>query len=582
MSLARSFVSLALILPALLFACGTKEKAAPAAGATAAAAEKAGKGAPGQAEAELDFSGAPTHIAKLIPPNTAIYVQLQSLAQCEALLTRLARAHSSIGRQLDELRRGLHHMIPGDERHVVPHQPIGIAVTFPQDGAPEFTFVLPLRDVVSYKRSLQISARMPQPVFDGSYLAVTNSPSYERPREPVALAVDLPDRPISARIDLTRLDRRYGSQVRLVLAALASESPEAKAAFPLDPQLTAWFQEVSDPLLYAMAVGRQLDISVAIGDDRLQLDCAVDTREAGILAGWTATDAVDLTPFARSLVASDTIALLGGCDPSVLADRLARLLSDSEADRERMAGLLESFASQFGSIAAVSGSLSAGESHFALHVRASDDPAFARNLASTLELFSRSALGVAVQSKQVTTFEGVEVEDLVVHFDAVSMCALSGERADDLPAIQTRLDGVARSLFGADSVRVRITSFDQRGLIAIGNDDAWYRRTLLWAKEDKDLTPPDVRAALEHLGTARAAAVLRLDLARWTQDREDWGAQWSALSGPVAKLKQPGEASMHALDPQSLTLHLGAEGRTLRIGLSMGLPIEPSETMAQR
>ncbi|MEO6710264.1 MAG: hypothetical protein ABI054_12265, partial [Planctomycetota bacterium] len=570
MSPAPRFVSLALILSVLLCACGTETPTAPAvAGASAEGSEQAGKGTSGQSEAELDFSGAPAHIAKLIPPNTAIYVQLQSLTQCEALLTRLARAHSSIGRQLDEVRRGLHHMIPGDERHVMPQQPIGIAVTFPQEGDPEFTFVLPLRDVVSYKRSLQISSRMPQPVFDGSYLAVTNSPTYERPREPVALAIDLPDRPISVRIDLTRLDRRYGSQVRLVLAALASESPEAKSGLlTIDPQLSAWFQEVSDPLLYAMAVGRQLDVSVAIGDDRLQLDCAVETRDAGILAGWTATDAVDLTPFARSLVASDTVALLGGCDPSVLADRLARLLSDSEADRERMAGLLESFASQFGSIAAVSGSLSAGESHFALHVRASDDPAFARNLASTLELFSRSALGVAVQSKKVTTLEGVEVEDLVVHFDAISMCAISGESPEDLPAIQTRLDGVARSVFGADSVRVRITSFDRRGLIAIGNDDAWYRRTLLWAKEDKDLTPPDVHAALEHLGSARAAAVLRLDLARWTQDREDWGAQWRALSGPVTKSRQPGEVSMHALDPQSLTLHLGAEGRTLRIGLS--------------
>lgn len=583
MSPVRSFVAVTLALSALLSSCGGDGPATPAAALTPTPAESHKASLENSADSEFDFSNAPAHMAKLVPANAAIFVQVKSLAKLDALLARLARTSAEFGRQIDELHRNMHRMIPGDERHIMRDQPIGIAITIPQEGGPELTFVLPLRDVAGYKRSLQISAHMPQPVFDGSYLAVTNSALYERPRDPVPLATGLDGHTVNARIDLTRLDRRYGSQIRLALAVLASGKKDEKLAFlPSDPHLSAWLREVSDPLLYALAMGKQLDVSLEIADDRLQVECAVETRDAGVLAGWTAGDPVELAPFARSLVASDTIALLGGCDQSVLANRLAALITESESDRERMARLLESFADQFGSVGAVSGSLANGESHFALHVRATDDPAFARNLASTLELFSRSGLGVTVQSKNLATVEGVEVQDLLVHFDAASMCMLTGEHADNLPAVQARLDNVAKSFFGADTVRVRITSFEDRGLIAIGNDEPWFRRTLLWAKEDKDLTPPDVRDALEHLGPARAAAVLRLDLARWTPECDDWKAQWRALSQAVHAQGQPGEMAVHALDPRSLTLHLGADGSMLRIGLSMGLPAEPSASVARR
>ncbi|HUR27727.1 MAG TPA: hypothetical protein VM509_06045 [Planctomycetota bacterium] len=584
MSLLRGFVSLVLAAAAVLSACGSSDPAPAPASSTDASADESDKALSQAAkEAELDFSNAPAHIAKLIPANTAVYLQLQSLKTVDLLLGRLARSNDDFGRRIDDIRRTLHRMIPGDERHVLQEQRVGIAVTFPQDGEPEFTFVLPLRDPVAYKRSLQISAHMPQPVFDGSYLAVTNSPTYERPREPVALALGLADKPISARVDLTRLDRRYGSQIRLALAAVAREGGDEKLAQLVDdPQLTAWIQEASDPLLYALAVGRQMDFALQIIGDRMRLESAVETRDAGVLAGWTASEPVDLTPFARSLVASDTIALLGGCDPSVLAERLAPLITDSDAEREHVARLLESFADQFGSIGAVTGSLASGESHFAVHVLATEDAAFSRKLASTLELFSRSGLGVAVQAKNVATMEEVEVEDLLVRFDAASMCLLTGERTSDLPAVQERLDEVARTVFGAETVRVRIATFGGRGLIAISNDEVWFRRTLLWAKENKDLTPPDVRGALEHLGSARAGVVVRVDVARWKQDRDYWASQWRALSEPVPDHGLFVQTTVHALDPHSLTMHLGAEGRTLRIGLSMGLPPEPSEDMARR
>jgi hypothetical protein len=87
---------------------------------------------------------------------------------------------------------------------------------------------------------------------------------------------------------------------------------------------------------------------------------------------------------------------------------------------------------------------------------------------------------------------------------------------------------------------------------------------------------------LEHLGNARAGLVLRIDRARWKQDREFWSAQWRALSGPVPDQDLFVRTNVHALDPRSLTLHFGAEGRTLRIGLSMGIPTGPSEDMARR
>ncbi len=584
MSLARRFVSPWLALSLLLAACGKDPVSEPASSAAAPAPARATTAAKAADEAdESEAANAPSHIAMLIPADTAIYIQVQSLPRFDALISLLAGANASLGNSIDELGRALHRQIPGDDRYLQKDRPIGIAVSLPKDREPEFTFVMPVKDMVAYKRSIVLTPHMPQPVFDGAYLAVTTAAQRERPREPVALALGTADQTIVVRMDLPRIDQRYGSNLRLALTAVASGvQGDKQGPLPTEPNLRALIQGLADPVLYALAVGQQLEAAFEVEGDRIQVDCAVQTRDAGVLAAWTSTAPVDLAPFARSLVASDSISFVGGCDPGVFAERVAALVADGKAERERISGLLESFSGLFSSLGAVSGSLSAGASHFALHVRASDDPAFSRNLASTFELFSRSGLGVVVQSKRECMIEEVEVEELLVHFDAASLCMLTRENAENLPAVQTRLDALATSLFGADTVRVRITNFGNRGLIAIGNDDAWFRRTLLWAKADRDLTPPDMRAALEHLGSARAAAIVRLDLARWTQDHGDWAKQWRAISEPVPVLAAPGEASLLALDPQPLTLHVGAEGRTLRIGLSIGLSIDRAANLARR
>lgn len=584
MSLDRRLVSPWLALSLLLAACGKDPAPLPASSAGVPAPTRGTNAAKAADAAEQsEAADAPSHIAMLIPPETAIYIQVQSLPRFDVLISRLAEANASLGTSIDELGRALHRQIPGDDRYLQKDRPIGIAVSLPKDREPEFTFVMPVKDMVAYKRSIVVTPHMPQPVFDGSYLAVTNAALYERPREPVALALGTADQSIVVRMDLPRIDHRYGSNLRLALAAMASGvQADQQASLPAEPNLRALIQGLADPVLYALAVGQQLEAAFEVEGDRIQVNCAMQTRDAGVLAAWTSTAPVDLAPFARSLVASDSISFVGGCDPSVFAERVAALVTDGKAQRERISGLLESFSDLFSSLGAVSGSLSAGASHFALHVRASDDPAFSRNLASTFELFSRSGLGVVVQSKRECQIEGVEVEELLVHFDAASMCMLTGERAENLPAVQTRLNALLTSMFGSDTVRVRITNFGNRGLIAIGNDEAWVRRTLLWAKDDRDLTPPDMRAALEHLGSARAAAIVRLELARWTQDHGDWARQWRAISEPMSVLGAPGEASLLALDPQPLTVHVGAEGRTLRMGLSIGLSIDRAAKMARR
>ncbi len=584
MSLARRFVSLGFALSLLLAACGKEPAPLPAGSPGDPAQVRAATAAKATDDAdEGEAANAPSHIARLIPADTAIYIQVQSLPRFDVLISRLAGANASLGTSIDELGRALHRQIPGDDRQLQRDRPIGIAVSLPQDREPELTFVMPVKDMVAYKRSILVKPHMPQPVFDGSYLAVTNAAQYERPREPVALALGSADQSIVVRMDLPRIEHRYGSSLRLALSAMASGAAlDKQGPLSAEPNLLALIQGLADPVFYALAVGQQLEAAFEVEGDRIQVDCAVQTRDAGVLAAWTSTAAVDLAPFARSLVASDSISFVGGCDPSVFAKRVAALVTEGDAQRERISDLLESFSDLFSSLGGVSGSLSAGASHFALHVRASNDPAFSRNLASTFELFSSSGLGVVVQSKRECTIEEVEVEELLVHFDAAAMCKLTGEHTEDLPAVQTRLNALVTSLFGADTVRVRITSFGDRGLIAIGNDEAWFRRTLLWARDDRDLTPPEMRAALKHLGSARAAAIVRLDLARWTQDHGDWARQWRAISEPVSVLGAPGEASVVALDPQPLTLHLGAEGRTLRIGLSIGLSIDRSEKMAKR
>jgi hypothetical protein len=129
---------------------------------------------------------------------------------------------------------------------------------------------------------------------------------------------------------------------------------------------------------------------------------------------------------------------------------------------------------------------------------------------------------------------------------------------------------------------VRIANFQGQGLIAIGNDDAWFRRTLLWAKQEKDLTPPEVSYALKHLGEVRAAAILRVDVSRWEQGLKSWLAKSRALYEPVRLRAAPGEGSVQALAPKPLTVAVGVEGRTLRMGLSVALPSEMSAEMARR
>lgn len=572
MSLARSFVAFGLVLVPWFAACGSEEPAVPSATAGASLAsfaeDKAGEVDDASERAATNVQG---RIAKLIPADTAIYVQLKTLTRLDALLARLSRSNPSSGRSIDELGRLLHRQIPGDGRHIRRDQPIGIAISLPANREPEVTFVLPIKDVVAYKRTMQIAPHMPQPIFDGTYLAVSNSPQYQRPREPVALALGKCERSIVMRADVARIERRYGPELRTALAGAGLA--DLMALLPIDSNLSEFLEPLAASALQALDLGQQLDLSIEVEADRIDVTGALETRDAGTLAAWTSTDPVELAPFARSLVASDTMAFLGGCTPELFAQTLAELLGSSESQHERISRVLDSFSGLFSSLGAVSVSLGEGDSHVALHVRAAEDPGFARNLAATFELFSRNGMGVVVQSKSLSTISGVEVEDLLVHFDAASMCMLTGEPAADLPAVQARLDSVARSLFGAEAVRVRIANFGVHGLIAIGNDEAWFRRTVLWAKEGKDLTPPDVRSALAHLGSARSAAVLRLDLARLTQDRGEWARLWRALSEPARPSDRTGPVGLHAVNPDPLTVYLGAEGGTLRFGMTMGLSL---------
>ena len=196
MSLASRFAPLALALCPWFAACGSKAPDAPP--AKSPAADESQPRSEKLKELDNDTASAAEHIARLIPTSTAIYVQLKSFAQLDALVARLSRSNDSLGRRLEELRRAVHHMVPGDERQIVNEQPAGIAITLPLDGDPQFTFVLPLRDVTAYKRSLALSPRAPQPLFDGAYLAVSTNGVYEKSREPVAIAMGLEDRPISA------------------------------------------------------------------------------------------------------------------------------------------------------------------------------------------------------------------------------------------------------------------------------------------------------------------------------------------------------------------------------------------------
>lgn len=588
MPLARPLLlGLACLVPGL-WSCGSEDPETPPAAPGAAAASTTAEGPAPDARRVQDTLSPSKHIAMLVPADTAVYVELASIGAFDALMGKLARASETLGRSFDELGRTLHRNLPGDERYLLADRPVGIAISLPLDREPALTLVLPVKDVVLYRRSLEIAPGAPQPVFDGTYLAISQHQLYERPREPVAIvlgnAATKPKAPppIMARADVARLDRRFGSQLRLALAALATGEDTAALRIPGDPLLVSFVQELADPLLYALAVGRELELSGGIEDGHLRLEGTLRARDAGVLAAWTSSATPDLAPLARSLVASDTFSFVGGADPSVLAEGLADALTDDEGHRDRLARLLASFTDLFGPVCALSASLETGESHFALHVRGDGRENFAGNLASTFELFSRSGLGVAVQSKSVTTIEEVEVQDLVLRFDASSMSALTGEKGTELGALQARLDGVANALFGAETVRVRIASFGELGLIAVGNDDAWFRRTLLWGREGRDLAPPDVRAALEHLGSAPSAAVVRLDMARWVQDHSDWSEQWRALFEPVRNLGTPGATAMHAVDPQPLTVHLGAEGDTLRIGVSLGLDTIGNARAARR
>jgi hypothetical protein len=581
MLVARSFVGGVLALSLCAFGCGGGAQPAPATPMTpAASGTSAASGA--ESESERAVGSASSRISRLIPTSTAVYIQLESFRRFDAVMGRLARANEDIGRQIDELARQLHRMLPGDERQIHRDRPLGVAISFPPDREPQLTFVLPMRDVASFKRSLQLSPSTPSPVFDGTYLAVSSSSLYERPREPVELAAGVPDQAMTVRLDLARLDHRYGSQLRLALVAMAAgETPKVAGTGLFDLQILPYLQQVADPLLFALAVGRRAEIAVDVDAERLHMRCEVETREAGVLAGWTASSAIDLAPLARSMVASDSIGLLAGCDAAVLRTRLAPLLTSTSAQSERLAGMFERFVDPFGSMLGISGSLAAGEAHFSLQVLTEDRADMAREMASNFELFSRGGLGVAVQSKSAVEVEGVEVQDLLVHFDAISMCALTGEVTQSLPLVQARLDAFSQSLFGADTVHVRIVSFKGRGLIAIGNDDVWFRRTLLWAKQGKNLTPPDVAYALEHLGEVRAAAILRIDMSRRLQGPSSLLAQARALYEPVRSRMAPIDVGL-AQDPKPLTIAVGAEGRTLRLGLSMGLPSEISLDMARR
>jgi len=444
--------------------------------------------------------------ARLLPANTAVYVEVSSFDGAERALRQLVGRFDPRAAMTIDGDQPLGQMLGAfgvDATDLDRGRRLGLALVM-SEGRPHPTLLLPVSAPVEFTRRLLLPPGLAEPRVSARYVGLTLGPGYpvSNGTEPVELTFE--PSTVNAVLQLDRmrgvLERGIARARQQANAAVAGADPSATAAYRLGCEL-------GEELITATET---LELALGLADDELDLHVAVRLDEASSLARPQPEDPADLAGLAGFATAADHVACVATWDRRFVDDVLRPLLHEvgavasSEADEralDRLEGAL-SLLPSLGNQVGVFASLDVGSAHLAMVGRPPDADTLLGLAGVALDAAPREELPLLVGGLEAVELEGGRARRLVVD--------LASPREGEEPSV-ARVRELLRLLFGADQVELQLASRGGWWVATLGADEAW-RDGVLAATLSTPTAPTALAALVERTRSASPAAAYQVDV----------------------------------------------------------------------
>ena len=515
------------------------------------------------------LASVPDDLAALVPPNTTLYIQLDSLDsldESQALFTSEFGEQAAFRPVLDQMLGEVM-----DVDLIDTTRPIGVTIDLSSamSGPPIVAFVVPVRDTDGFLGSLS----GPDPsaaAVEGTYVGVPISPGYVRGEETSPLTDSLLAGDLSVRADLAAIIEVFDPMIQDGIEQMGMEFD--------DPQMTA--------LAVGMEIAPILDLYVdgfqSFMDSAETLDLALeaDGSQLGLRMAFTVAEGSELAEFAAGATSGvrdvagyvdqdSAIVFLMGLDSGAMYDSMQPYMDTifgiyPEVMRDSLMAYMDSYQEIMHLLdGGMAGSMDIqpGGMRFSYYMASDDTEAV---IAKMTEMFNSDMLDFMGEASEPETLEigGLTVMRSRIDFGNM-VAALSTETEVDATELEAMNDMMA-TIYGPDGLQMAFAASD--GVIAFigGGDEDYLRKACANLERGPMELSADLERALSSVEGGRMSFVMRMDFARY-------------MGGTIAMMSSmpgmPPAGSVPDLSGQSanILMHGVVDGLVWRGGVSVDL-----------
>ena len=515
------------------------------------------------------LASVPDDLAALVPPNTTLYIQLDSLDsldESQALFTGEFGEQAAFRPVLDQMLGEVM-----DVDLIDTTRPIGVTIDLSSamSGPPIIAFVVPVRDTDGFLGSLS----GPDPsaaAVEGTYVGVPISPGYVRGEGTNPLTDGLLAGDISVRADLAAIIEVFDPMIQDGIEQMSMEFD--------DPQMTALAGGMDiAPILDLYVDGFQsfmdsaetLDLALETDGSRLDLRMAFTVAEGSELAELAAGSTGGVREIAGYVDQESAIVFLMGIDSAAMYDAMQPYMDTimgiyPEAMRDGLMTYMDSYQEIMHLLdGGVAGAMDIQPEGMRFsYYMASDDPEAV--IAKMTEMFDSDLLEFMGEVSEPETLEIGGLTVMRSRFDFGNMvAALSTETEMDATELEAMNDMLA-TMYGPDGFQMAFAASD--GVIAFigGGDEDYLRNACANLERGPMELSADLERAVSRVEGGRMSFVMRMDFARYMGNTI---AMMSSMPG------MPPADSIPDLSGQSanILMHGVVDGLVWRAGISIDL-----------
>lgn len=446
--------------------------------------------------------------AILVPGDTALYVELASIATVERTIRRMVgEVDPMLAMNLDaDMMLGqMLGMFGADPASIDKRRPLGVALSMPKNGDPCPTLILPVHAPTKFQRSLQLPPGFADPRITAGYVGLALGEAYPPAGAPLPLG--FAPTTLNVYFDLNPMRDEIQSGMRGARGIRRPDNdPRGAAAYDFG-------QEVAEEVISSIS---SFEFALDAESDSIGMQVGVELLPGSTFARPSISEAPELKALARFASDQDDVYFVAGWNRAFfeeglrpLIDRVAEFAQtdEEEASFDKIEQAL-AFLPSIGDQAAVFASTEPGAAHVVLVCRPADPGTLLGMAGMAFTRIDRESLPF-----QLGPLETVETdEDGAAQLRAARAVIDLGAAREGEDSSDVRIRGMLAHLFGDSQVELQLSAVGDYWIATLGADPAWRDELLARAtSEEATSVDPKLAELLASTEGASPACAYRVD-----------------------------------------------------------------------